>query len=947
MDTEKTTLKIRTHNINGFNSSDRFLFQECDSDSFSILALQEHWLKPSFRKQAGTNKLKVLHPRFDSYATSGMTSQIGTRILKGRPYGGTGFLFNKKLSRCIRARVDLKNDRVTVLELNTVTDKILLINAYMPYYNTNNNPEQLINYRETLAFIENIMISHPLHKFILLMDMNCNIYNHSHPYSSLMNSMMARFDLVSSFSFSTDFDVSRDYTRFDLKRNSFTLIDGILISKSLSHIVDSCRILHPHDNVSDHLPVEISINVEISGFLKSESKLSTFIPWSSLSNDELSCFRESMLSCLNNINVPWHALNHGSEMCDHCDCVNALEGFYRDIVSAVEVADRTLPRRKHGLAKPYWSPELTALKQRSLDAHILWKNCSCPHSGPIHQEKIRSNYQYKKALRDSKNETRSSMSSQLSRCLLKKDKTSFWQKWKQNNGSNRSSSSMINGFVDTKDIADSFADMFKGVYKGSDANSRLKSKFEREFVSYTQRFSSESLRPHLFTWPDMVGAVSSLKVGKATSTFIKAEHIFNGCPELLYFLHLLFNGLLCHSYLPFEFLCGTITPIIKDPNGDASDSSNYRGITLGPIFGQVFEYALFEKFGGFLVSDDLQFGYKRSHSTSHAIYVLKTCVDYYREHGSNVLVTFLDCTKAFDTISHYGIFLKLMERNVPLCFLGIMMYWYLNMQSRCRWGDSYSDYFHVPTGTKQGGVISPRIFTLYMDELIRRLRKRGIGCHMIDIFIACLMYADDMCLLAPSRGAMQEMLKICEEYCLEFCLSFNVKKSKSLIFSDKGIQIGPLLMYGEPIEYVPEWNYLGATIVAGTRLAFSCKGDLAKFYRSINSLLSATRKPNESILMHLLYFNCVPNLTYVADMQTCNIALNNAIRRIYSYDYWDSTRSLRQRFGFSNIFEIYYARQGDFRIKSLSHRNSFSGKKGREKGDISRSINRCLSSTTR
>ena len=122
---------------------------------------------------------------------------------------------------------------------------------------------------------------------------------------------------------------------------------------------------------------------------------------------------------------------------------------------------------------------------------------------------------------------------------------------------------------------------------------------------------------------------------------------------------------------------------------------------------------------------------------------------------------------------------------------------------------------------------------------------------------------------------------------------------------------------------------MGATIVAGTRLAFSCKGDLAKFYRSINLLLSATRKPNESILMHLLYFNCVPNLIYAAevrllsnaDMQTCNIALNNAIRRIYSYDYWDSTRSLRQRFGFSNIFEIYYARQGDFRIKCLSHRN--------------------------
>ena len=54
-------------------------------------------------------------------------------------------------------------------------------------------------------------------------------------------------------------------------------------------------------------------------------------------------------------------------------------------------------------------------------------------------------------------------------------------------------------------------------------------------------------------------------------------------------LHLLFNAFLCHSYLPNEFLYGTISPIIKDSNGDTSDSNNYRGITLGPILAQVFE----------------------------------------------------------------------------------------------------------------------------------------------------------------------------------------------------------------------------------------------------------------------------------------------------------------------------------------------------------------------
>ena len=184
---------------------------------------------------------------------------------------------------------------------------------------------------------------------------------------------------------------------------------------------------------------------------------------------------------------------------------------------------------------------------------------------------------------------------------------------------------------------------------------------------------------------------------------MKAEHIFVGCPDLLYYIHLLFNALLSHSYMPQEFLCGTISPIIKDSNGDSTSPSNYRGITLGPVLLQLFETALLKKFGHFLESDDLPFAYKKSHSTSHAIYVLKSCVDYYNEHGSNVIVTMLDCSKAFDTISHYGLFIKLMNRGVPICFLNLMIYWYLNMKSRCRWETAFSEYFRVPTGTKQGG----------------------------------------------------------------------------------------------------------------------------------------------------------------------------------------------------------------------------------------------------
>ena len=104
---------------------------------------------------------------------------------------------------------------------------------------------------------------------------------------------------------------------------------------------------------------------------------------SSLTAGELLIYRDTMTSALNQTSVPFHVLNHGSALCDNVSCSMALEKFYEDIVLAVNQADKCLPRKKHGLSKPYWSPELTALKQQSIDAHDLWRTCGCPRSGPI------------------------------------------------------------------------------------------------------------------------------------------------------------------------------------------------------------------------------------------------------------------------------------------------------------------------------------------------------------------------------------------------------------------------------------------------------------------------------------------------------------------------------------------------------------------------------------
>ena len=253
------------------------------------------------------------------------------------------------------------------------------------------------------------------------------------------------------------------------------------------------------------------------------------------------------------------------------------------------------------------------------------------------------------------------------------------------------------------------------------------------------------------------------------------------------------------------------------------------------------------------------------------------------------------------------------------------------MKSRCHWRGCFSDYFDVSTGTKQGGVLSPRIFTMYVDDLVIKLRNRGVGCHVLGLFLACIFYADDLCLLAPSRGAMQEMLNICHEYCSEFCLTFNVKKTKVVVFGplSRGHDIQPLRLNGKPIDFVNEWKYLDVTIVSGTSMQFSSKPVLASFYRAVNCVLSSVRKPNELVLMNLLYTNCVPVLAYAAEivefsateMRECNVALNNAIRRIYSYNRWESTRALHLHLGYQNIYEIFSTRRERFIHNCLESSN--------------------------
>ena len=164
-----------------------------------------------------------------------------------------------------------------------------------------------------------------------------------------------------------------------------------------------------------------------------------------------------------------------------------------------------------------------------------------------------------------------------------------------------------------------------------------------------------------------------------------------------------------------------------------------------------------------------------------------------------------------------------MNWGVHICWICIIHYWYLNLTSVCKWRNAFSEAFLVISGVRQGGVLSARFWAVYMDDLICELRKSGVGCYIVNYFIACILYAVDVCLLAPSSKSMQSLLDICANYASLWCINYNEKKSKLMYFEKKfdSFERPSILLNGASLEFVSEWKYLGVLLRSDKFYVFS------------------------------------------------------------------------------------------------------------------------------
>ena len=150
-----------------------------------------------------------------------------------------------------------------------------------------------------------------------------------------------------------------------------------------------------------------------------------------------------------------------------------------------------------------------------------------------------------------------------------------------------------------------------------------------------------------------------------------------------------------------------------------------------------------------------------------------------------VYCTMLDASKAFDGVKYSKLFDILLQRELPAPLLRLLLNQYSRQLVRTFWKGETSNVFQTVNGVRQGGVLSPVLFTLYIDILLHRLEDSGFGCTVGQEYFGILCYADDITLLSPTLYGLQKMLAICEQFSYEYNINYNPKKTVCLCFSGK------------------------------------------------------------------------------------------------------------------------------------------------------------------
>ena len=571
-----------------------------------------------------------------------------------------------------------------------------------------------------------------------------------------------------------------------LSNTGNSIVDYIFVGNDVIEYVDLVQVLKEHpDNIAFHLPVTISINLH-SDVTEEETSndnmnyLFEKISWKSCTTEHLHSYNQKL------VNSATDLLSK-----DFSD----INNFYEELSNLIKSAAMVLPRvqyKKH--IKPYWNNCLKDAKRSVMTARAKWKREGSPRASEnvYYRQYKKAKTAYRKAQRRAVWEYERKEFDDIANSI-ELDHETFWKLIKTKVRRKKKKQKVVALEVDNAVLTNPqvVADLWANYYEKlatppeHEDQEEMKSKVDEILKN------SEDMYDYTFnssiTAEEITSVINTLPKGKSPGIDgITYEHIKYGGEIIVELLLKLFSYIIELEEIPKSFKMAIKIPIPKG-NKTSRTFDDHRGISLLPCINKMLERIVLsrlqkeEKYS----HQPLQGGYQREQDALTTCFVIDEVVNHCREEKEKVYVAYMDIKKAFDTMWIDAMLFKLQyNKGIAGKTWRLIKNWYIDMKEFVFIGGKASRTYNLYQGTRQGGVLSPWLFLVFIDDLIEELKNTKAGIFLGSLYFGSPMFADDLTMLSRLKSGLDRMLKTAWEYSQKWRFNFSVTKTVILIFGE-------------------------------------------------------------------------------------------------------------------------------------------------------------------
>nr|VZI50548.1 unnamed protein product [Spirometra erinaceieuropaei] len=388
----------------------------------------------------------------------------------------------------------------------------------------------------------------------------------------------------------------------------------------------------------------------------------------------------------------------------------------------------------------------------------------------------------------------------------------------------------------------------------------------------------------------------------------------------------LFQEMWRQGEVPQDFKDATIVHLYKR-KGNRQVCDNHRGISLLNIAGKIFARILLNRFNNHLeqgLLPESQCGFRRHRGTTDMIFAARQFQENCQEMRTHLYSTFVDLTKAFDTVNREGLWKIMQKFGCPERFTQMVRQLHDGMMARVTDNGAVSEAFAVTNGVKQGCVLAPTLFSLMFSAMLMdayrderpgiRIAYRTDG-HLLNQRLMTfqsrvstttlheLLFADDCALNTTSEAEMQRSMDLFSAACENFGLVINTQKTVVMHQPPPNSATAPntppqINVNGNQLQVVDNFPYMGSTLSHNTKIDDEVASRISKASQAFGRLrntvwnrhglqLSTKLKMYKAVILPTLLYGAETWTVYTRQARRLNHFHLSCLRRILRLNWQD------------------------------------------------------------